>query len=73
MGKKKKMLRICPKCKKPSLRRATNVSGWLAPEQYKCTKCNYVGALYLEVEKEDYEKFLEEQKNKERSEEDPKD
>ncbi len=46
-------IRICPKCKKPGLKNATNVSGWLAPDMYECTKCDYIGYLYLEVDSED--------------------
>ncbi len=46
-------IRICPKCKKPKLKNATNVSGWLAPDMYECTECNYIGYLYLEVDSED--------------------
>ncbi|MGV9197622.1 MAG: hypothetical protein ACOC44_07365 [Promethearchaeia archaeon] len=57
-------LKICPKCKKPTLKQATNVSGWLAPEMYECTNCNYVGALYLEVELGVYKEFQKEEKRK---------
>lgn len=46
-------IRICPKCKKPKLKNATNVSGWLAPDMYECTECDYIGYLYLEVDSED--------------------
>ncbi|MFX0018122.1 MAG: hypothetical protein ACFFAK_02105 [Promethearchaeota archaeon] len=46
-------IRICPKCRKPKLKNATNVSGWLAPDMYKCTECDYIGYLYLEVDSED--------------------
>lgn len=45
---------ICPKCKKPKLKRATNVSGWLAPDMYECTGCDYIGYLYIEVDSEDF-------------------
>jgi len=48
MGK----IRLCPKCKKPTLKNATNVSGWLAPDLYKCKddKCGYVGRIYIELQ-----------------------
>ncbi len=49
-----KKIRICPKCKKPILRSATNVSGWLAPAMYECRECNYVGSLYLEIDPDDF-------------------
>jgi hypothetical protein len=47
-------IKICPKCKKPTLKNAVNVSGWLAPNFYECGNCNYVGYLFLEVDLEDY-------------------
>ena len=52
MGK----IRLCPKCKKPTLKNATNVSGWLAPDLFECTddKCGYVGRIYIEVDPNDY-------------------
>jgi hypothetical protein len=50
-------IRICPKCKKPTLRNATNVSGWLAPDLYECSneKCHYTGRFYIEIDSEDFE------------------
>ncbi|MEJ2251706.1 MAG: hypothetical protein P8Y70_09900 [Candidatus Lokiarchaeota archaeon] len=50
MGK----IRICPRCKQPTLKQAVNVSGWLAPDFFECTKCNYRGPLYLEIDPKDY-------------------
>ncbi len=47
-------LRICPKCKKPKLKSATNVSGWLAPDIFECTECGYVGRFYVEIDSEDF-------------------
>ena len=47
-------IRICPKCKKPKLKNAINVSGWLAPSMFECTECNYVGQFYLEVDPDDF-------------------
>lgn len=53
MGRK---IRLCPKCKKPTLRAATNVSGWLAPDMFECSdeKCGYIGALSIEVDPQDF-------------------
>jgi len=48
-------IRICPRCKQPKLRPATNVSGWLAPEMFECSECKYVGRFYIEIDPEDYE------------------
>ena len=47
-------IRICPKCKKPKLKMAVNVSGWLAPDFYECLNCGYLGRFYIEVDSEDY-------------------
>lgn len=50
-------IRLCPKCRKPTLRNATNVSGWLAPAMYECSDddCRYVGYLFIEVDPNDLE------------------
>lgn len=56
-------LRLCPKCKNPTLRNAFNVSGWLAPNMYEC-KCGYVGRFYIEVDSEELEEFQEKQGEK---------
>ena len=47
---------LCPKCKKPTLRNATNVSGWLAPDLYECSDndCSYIGRVYIEVDPNDF-------------------
>ncbi|TFG24993.1 MAG: hypothetical protein EU529_02535 [Promethearchaeota archaeon] len=47
---------LCPKCKKPTLRNATNVSGWLAPDLYECIDqdCGYIGRVYIEVDPNDF-------------------
>ncbi len=49
-------IRLCPKCRKPSLRNAINVSGWLAPDMFECSdsKCGYVGSIYIEVDPNDF-------------------
>ena len=46
-------IRICPKCKNPTLKNAVNVSGWLAPNMFECTSCNYIGHLFLEIDPKD--------------------
>ncbi len=48
-------IRLCPQCKKPTLKNAVNVSGWLAPNMFECTSCKYIGSFYLEIDPEDYE------------------
>ena len=47
-------IRLCPKCKKPTLKSAVNISGWLTPDMFECTSCKYIGYLYLEVDPNDY-------------------
>lgn len=47
-------IRICPRCKQPKLRPATNVSGWLAPDMFECSACKYIGRFYIEIDPEDY-------------------
>ncbi|NHJ22046.1 MAG: hypothetical protein EAX91_13950 [Candidatus Lokiarchaeota archaeon] len=48
-------IKICPKCKKPTLKNAVNVSGWLAPNMFECTSCKYIGPLFLEIDPKDLE------------------
>lgn len=48
-------IKVCPKCKKAKLKPAMNVSGWLAPDMYACRNCHYTGALYIEIDSEDFE------------------
>jgi len=49
-------IRLCPKCRQPTLRSATNVSGWLAPAMYECSndKCKYIGYFFIEVDPKDF-------------------
>ena len=47
-------IRLCPKCKKPTLRPAVNVSGWLAPDMFECKECNYTGRFHIIVDSNDY-------------------
>ena len=42
--------KYCPKCLKPTLRQAFNVSGFISQSQYYCTNCHYTGNLYLEID-----------------------
>ena len=52
MLKKTKEIRLCPKCKKPTLVQASNVSGWLDSSSYRCTddKCGYAGRFFITVD-----------------------
>ncbi|MHA1820687.1 MAG: hypothetical protein ACTSU2_04935 [Promethearchaeota archaeon] len=51
---------ICPKCLKPTLKEAFNISGWMSNSTYRCTnpECGYVGNLYLTINPEEYEEFI---------------
>ncbi|MBD3255206.1 MAG: hypothetical protein GF383_08945 [Candidatus Lokiarchaeota archaeon] len=53
-------IRLCPKCRQPTLKSATNVSGWLAPSMFECTNedCGYIGYLCIEVDPEDFERCV---------------
>ena len=35
-------IRLCPKRKKPTLKNATNVSGWLAPDMFELNKIRLI-------------------------------
>jgi hypothetical protein len=52
-------VKLCPKCKQAKLKPAMNVSGWLAPNLLECTNCNYIGAFYIEVNADEFEKIKE--------------
>jgi len=47
-------IRICPKCKNATLKSAVNISGWLAPNMFECTSCNYLGPLFIEIDPKDF-------------------
>ena len=48
-------IRICPKCKKPTLKSAYNVmSGWGSSPKLVCSECDYLGFFYLEIDSEHY-------------------
>jgi len=51
-------IRICPKCKRSTLKSAVNVSGWLAPNMFECTSCNYIGHLFVEIDPKDLEEEI---------------
>jgi hypothetical protein len=46
-------VKLCPKCLKPTLKQAYNVSGFISQAQYYCTECHYTGNLYLEIDPEE--------------------
>ncbi|MBN1216691.1 MAG: zinc ribbon domain-containing protein [Candidatus Lokiarchaeota archaeon] len=48
-------IRICPKCKKPSLTNAHNLlSFWGGNTLLKCKECDYQGYFYLEIDPNEY-------------------
>jgi len=47
-------IKICPKCKNSTLKSAVNVSGWLAPNMYECTSCNYIGSFFIEIDPKNF-------------------
>ncbi len=64
-----KKIKVCPQCKKARLTTAFNVSGWLAPDMYKCNNCSYTGPLYIEVDPKDFELTKDDLSKKETEEE----
>ncbi|MBN1800193.1 MAG: hypothetical protein JW891_01725 [Candidatus Lokiarchaeota archaeon] len=56
-------IRLCPKCMKPTLKAATNVSGWLAPDMYECRECKYIGKFHVIVDSKDYEEEMKKKSN----------
>ncbi len=49
---KKSEIILCPQCKRPTLKQATNVSGWLDSALYRCSDpdCGYVGRFFITVD-----------------------
>ncbi|HKM60192.1 MAG TPA: hypothetical protein VJY36_04890 [Candidatus Bathyarchaeia archaeon] len=44
---------FCPKCCGPKIKLATGLTiGGLAPKQYYCEECGYVGTIVMELEEE---------------------
>ena len=44
---------FCPKCCSPKIKLATGLTiGGLAPKQYYCEECGYVGTIVMELEEE---------------------
>lgn len=63
MGKE---IKICPKCKKPTLKQATNVSGWLDRSVYICKdpSCGYSGRFYIIIDPDELERIDSEEEGK---------
>ncbi|MGA2384935.1 MAG: hypothetical protein ABSG33_00190 [Candidatus Bathyarchaeia archaeon] len=54
---------FCPSCGSPKIKLATGLTiGGLAPKQYYCEKCGYVGTVVMELEED---KSLKNEKEKE--------
>lgn len=62
-------IRICPFCKKPTLRPADSISGWMTADVFACSNCGYRGHLYIEVDPEEFEKSQKESSTDENEEE----
>ncbi|MHA1792313.1 MAG: hypothetical protein ACTSVI_06680 [Promethearchaeota archaeon] len=56
--KKKREIMVCPKCKKPTLKQATSVSGWLDAALYICSdpNCGYSGRFYITLDPDEMNK-----------------
>lgn len=56
---------FCPRCCSPEIKLATGLTiGGIAPKQYICGKCGYVGTVIMELE-EDTETNAKDEKEKE--------
>jgi ribosomal protein S27AE len=47
---------FCPKCGSPNLRLSSSMDYWLTPQRYLCGECGYLGAVFMELEKEENKK-----------------
>jgi len=48
---------FCPRCGSPKIKLATGLTiGGLAPKQYYCEKCGYVGTVAMELEEDEASK-----------------
>lgn len=54
--KSPRKIRVCPFCKRPTLRAADSISGWMTAEILKCDTCGYRGAVFIEVDPGELEK-----------------
>ena len=60
-------IKICPVC---GSTRIHYVAGMITGEKYHCEDCGYEGSVILEIDEEDYEKWLKEMRKKKKSGED---
>jgi hypothetical protein len=44
---------FCPRCGSPKLTLSSSLNYWLTPQQYFCKECGYLGAVFMELEKEE--------------------
>jgi len=56
-AKHKKPTQIfCPRCGSSKLSLSSSLDYWLTPQRYLCAECGYIGAVFMELEKEEEEK-----------------
>lgn len=60
---------ICPFCRKPTLRPADSISGWMTADAFACSTCGYRGHVYIEVDPDEFEKSQKESSTDENEEE----
>ena len=66
MKHRKPTMIFCPKCGSPKIKLATGLTiGGLAPKQYYCEECGYVGTVVMELEEDTTENLCENEKEKE--------
>ncbi len=54
-------IKICPVCGSTHIH---YVAGMVTGEKYKCEDCGYIGSLIVEIDEEDYERWLKELRGK---------
>ena len=62
--KPKNTVKLCPTCMKPSLKQASNISGFMTPDNYECLnkECKYV-VFYVEMDLDEVMRTIEDHKD----------
>jgi predicted RNA-binding Zn-ribbon protein involved in translation (DUF1610 family) len=51
LRKSKSKEKVCPRCGSNRIHLSNNLGFWLTPAVYVCEKCDYIGSIVLELEK----------------------
>ncbi len=61
MKRGEKKIKVCPVCGSPHIH---YVAGMITGEKYVCEDCGYVGSLIIEMDVEEYKRWIKEKKFK---------